>query len=790
MPLLVNLYETLDKLKYSSNNYKSFLYHLDTIHGISEEQDDNPIIVLQLTKKIIAFFAKHLDETRSDWYIDNSPLLYRTVKQLEAMALLTGHVEEVLEVIKKYPLLKDINHSIEQYREQSFLLSEQELAFKNFDRNVLTLQFIIRILEAKFISQRTEQVCGVVGFLQALVLFNPLIYIQTMTNLAVNGEYNLKQKEHHHNELKLKITEETVLMKPPQNPKLRELADADHIGLVGLRSAMNLIATYSPKAGSWRKTLFGVTSSKEIKSWMKASGYHNCSVLSLKKSKHITQLNYLIQDGYTVGLCITSELTDMLLGDSPHQEPNKLGQLKLLLSGHFVLLRNIAYVPQTDKVVISFLTWGQEALNIEIDYKIFKANSGLSEAIIGLNDFAHSTLRTRNRDVSDSLISPQAFCLLLAQTLPKDKSYKKLHQLISQAKSHHKGISWFDAAKNLQDEISLLAEQIELSSDILLLQDKSIIPDDFNKMLRRFEDIELYDQGSRKINILKKLASEKNIEALCQLIPFYFTEHLLDELPHLFLDERYVAWQNRHDKSRAQDTLDNSCLEFIAKISTMEELTRDSVPIHSLHTAGMLQDSVLYELARRKIELSQNKSALSAKEPIETNDSKAENQVLTPEVIESKDPSNVKYKYLFSTSSMALLISSGIAGIAWLGLKIAVGFGLGTSLPLLTILAGPIGLTIIGSLILATIISSTADYLYQSANNIEHQEHPVSDKKLSHTLKKTESSEPDEKQSRQARTRPVLKRQGVRFFGAELQSVSDTPDKPAPSEPNGLIPKP
>ncbi|WP_298625622.1 hypothetical protein [uncultured Legionella sp.] len=786
MSFLVDLYETLDKLKYSPNNYKSFLYHLNNIHGISAEQDDNPAIVLQLTKKMITFVDKHLYETRTDWYIEGSPLLYRTVKQLEAIAYLTGQVDEVLEVLNKYPLLKEIHHSIEHYREHCFLLGEQELAFTHFDRKVLTIQLLIRLVDAKFINQNNEQVCGVVGFLQALILFNPLIYIQTMANLAENGKYNLKQKKHHQNELKSEITEETVLMKPPHKPDSQDLADADHIGLVGLRSAMNLIALYSPGSAGWRKTLFGVTSSKEIKTWMKASGYHHCSILSLKKSKHITQLNYLIQDGYTVGLCITGELIDMLLGNIPPQEPNKLGQLKLLLSGHFVLLHNITYVAVTDKVIISFMTWGKEALNIEINYKTFKANSGLSEAIIGINDFAHTTLRTKNRDASDSLISPQAFCLLLEQTLPKEKSYKKLHQLINHARSHYKGISWFDAAKKLQDELSILSEQMALSSDIQLLQDKSIIPDNFNRMLRKFEDIEKYEQGPRKVNILKKLASEKNIEALCQLISLCFSKHFLDELPQLFLDDSYLSWQNIHDKSRALATLNDSCLEFIVKQSTLEELTRDAVLIHSLHAIGLLHDNVLYELKRCQMELSKKQMTPVAKETKASDNATNVMQTERPPIIDPVQPPNVTSNARLSIYSMLLLISSIIASIAWLSLNIAAGFGVSISLPVLTILAGPIGLAITSSLVLATIISASADYLYYSSNDIKPEVQGAPDKELTNAVEKSSLENPEQAQttSRQARQRPALKRKNVRFFNAEPQSVTDATNNSEQPEPS------
>lgn len=508
---------------------EEYLYVLDHITQICEDEGEAFLAnayVKKLTKILLEKYQEHLRATQSDWYDKDNPKLFTVAKQLEAFAFLTGEQEGIEAIIGEFPLLKLIKSNYEAYQQDNFLDNLDPLKFKNFNRPLLALQMMMRVLDPRYINQRDEQVCGVNAFVHNITLFNPMKYVRMVSELAATGVCDLKEFAGKEGVLRVEVTEGVANKESSDGSDIR---DADHIILNGIRSSENAIVRYSSEGPELAKQLFGVTTHNEIKRWMKQAGYHHVQNIPVHEREAIKQLNLLIKDGYMVGLAGTGSLANYIL--NPEEgAPDSQNVVQRFMDGHFFIIQDIDFDKETDMVHVRIMTWGEEK-SASIPFAEWKKNIGLvGTAVVGQDPYMHSVLRKKVQEIDlnpanpSTYCSPQAYCLFVKQQ--HGSQDKKIDAILDEAFQHKNGKTWWTAAKEIQD----LLQQLPAGAIESTLLDISIIPEVNSAIKAEFERINQIVDSTEKINALEKIGIQNNIEVQRQLIPLYVQKERWDDV--------------------------------------------------------------------------------------------------------------------------------------------------------------------------------------------------------------------------------------------------------------------
>ncbi|WP_392538252.1 hypothetical protein [Legionella sp. 227] len=509
---------------------EEYLYVLDHITQICEDEGEAFLAnayVKKLTKILLEKYQEHLRATQSDWYDKDNPKLYTVAKQLEAFAFLTGEQEGIEAINKEFPLLEGIKSEYKSYHgDNNFLDKDVPLKFKNFNRPLLALQMMMRVLDPRYINQRDEQVCGVNAFVHNITLFNPMKYVHIVSELASTGVCDLKEFAGKEGVLRVEVTEGVAKKESSDGSDIR---DADHIILNGIRSSENTMIRYSSEGPELAKQLFGVTTHNEIKRWMKQAGYHHVQNIPVHEKEAVKQLNLLIKDGYMVGLAGTGSLANYIL--NPEEgAPDSQNVVQRFMDGHFFIIRDIDFDEETDKVHVRIMTWGEEK-SASIPFADWKKNIGLvGTAVVGQDPYMNSVLRKKVQEIDlnpsnpSTYCSPEAYCLFVKQQYGSQD--KNIDALLDEAFHHKNGKTWWAAAKEIQDLLQKLPKGAVEST----LLEISIIPVVNSAIKAEFARINQIVDPTEKINALEKIGIQNNIEVQRQLIPLYVQKERWDDV--------------------------------------------------------------------------------------------------------------------------------------------------------------------------------------------------------------------------------------------------------------------
>lgn len=540
-----------------------YLRVLDGVTHICDEDTHLSKAYMQkLTTGLLKKYQEHLRETQSDWYGKFNPRLYAVAKQLESFAFLTGEQEAIKAILDEFPLLKEIKCKYESYESpHNFLHQHSEegspspLKFKNFDRNLLALQMMIRVLDPSYINQREEQVCGVNAFVHNIALFNPLKYVRIVSELATRGECDLKEFSGKEGLLRIKVSEEVANKKSSDGS---EIHDVDHVILNGIRSSENSIVRYSSEGAEFAKQLFGVTTHHEVNRWMKQAGYYHVQNIPIHEREAIKQLQLLIQDGYMVGFAGTGSLAAYIL-DPEQGAPASKNVVQRFMDGHFFIIRDIKFDEEKDMVDVRIMTWGEEK-SASIPFDAWKKNIGLvGTAVVGQDPYMSYMFRVKARQMYDiqrsTYCSPEAYCIFVRNIIDHSPQYKEIHKLLRQVFNHENGLTWLHAAKEIQDRI----EELRAREDekVLMIPEKiSIIPALPPEIKAKFDLIHEISERTKKINALEDLGIQDNIEVQRQLIPLYAQEGQWEKVRNLFAGLNKFS---QTDKEIMYECLDQGC---------------------------------------------------------------------------------------------------------------------------------------------------------------------------------------------------------------------------------------
>lgn len=538
-----------------ATSYQDYLRVLDEVTQICGNEDDAPLskaYVQKLAKILLQKYQEHLRDTQNDWYGKNNPKLYTVAKQLEAFAFLTGEQEAIRAVLEEFPLLNSIKCHYEDYQGDNFLNKVDPLKFKNFDRDLLTLQMMIRVLDPRYINQRDDQVCGVNAFVHNMALFNPLKYVKITAELAATGVCDLKEFAGKEGVLRIEVTQAVANKKSSAGDTLH---DVDHIILNGIRSSENTTVGYSAEGAELAKQLFGVTTHHEVNRWMKQAGYHHVQNIPIDDKERIKQLQLLIQDGYMVGFAGTGSLAAYILNPEDGA-PKDQNAVQRFMDGHFFIVRNIEFDEENDKVNIRIMTWGEEK-SASIPLDVWKKNIGLvGTAVVGQDPYMSFMFRAKARVIDDiqrsTYCSPEAYCLYVRNILEDTPGYEHINKLVDEAFKHKNGITWLQAAKEIQDAIEALPRE----KASMVPSKISIIPVVTPEVKAEFDRIHLISERKEKIEALEKLVAQDNIEVQRQLIPLYAQEGQWEKVRELFTN---IKSYSRTDQEIMLECLEQGC---------------------------------------------------------------------------------------------------------------------------------------------------------------------------------------------------------------------------------------
>lgn len=521
-------------------------------------------------------------------------------KQRDAINLLTG----VELRTKKTPI------------QDNFLDDNQPLKFKNFDKEIIVLQALVRIISPKLIQQREEQICGVTAMMHAIVADEPASYVKYLRELATTSKAKLSL--HGTGGLDINISKNEKLFNrlaktklSASNPDRDYIDDVDFIALVGLRSSENQIFNFSLNSSEAAKSMFGVSFAGEIKSWMRNTGYENVSSMKLKSPKDIEQLELLIKDGYAAVFLTTADLTDLIIHDIQPENP---GMAQRLLNGHFIQIKNIKYIPDTNDVMISIVSWGQEKQDVRINYDDFKKVGGFAKAVIGITPRKKDELNRLAKEessIDQGRLHPYRYIQHMLTTITNqqwrsspltkkknndDVSIQLSHanyyfpkylreplSIIMQAKTHKNGMTWLQGAKMLQDYFYYIEAQpfySKLTSEerrsIQVVADEAlkyiICERNIAGMLQNQAFSPTSTQKSTPEEILTHTMSRyHDAGCLIKLVEFYVNQNRFDEAQAAIDKAITENWLNEFEKDKLMHTI-------IATPKTEFELMLESVP--------------------------------------------------------------------------------------------------------------------------------------------------------------------------------------------------------------------
>ncbi|MCW8470739.1 hypothetical protein OQJ19_08740 [Fluoribacter gormanii] len=551
-----------------ATSFQDYLHVLDSVTRISQNEEDAPLSpahVRNLAKILLQKYQTHLRKTQNDWHDKNNSQLYTVAKQLEAFAYLTGEQEAIKKILIEFPLLNSVKFDYEAYQYDNFLNNMDPLKFKNFDRNLLALQMMIRVLDPRYINQRDEQVCGVNAFVHNIALFNPLKYVQIVSEIASKGVCDLKEFAGKEGLLRIEVTESVANKKSDQGDTIR---DVDHVILNGIRSSENSIARYSEEGAELAKQLFGVTTHQEINRWMKQAGYHHVQNIPIHNREAVKQLQLLIQDGYKVGFAGTGSLASYIL-DPDEGEPERQNLIQRFMDGHFFIIRNIDYDEQNDMVNVRIMTWGREE-SASIPFDVWKKNIGLvGTAVVGQDPYMSFMLRARAREIDDlqhsTYCSPEAYCLNVKNIIGGTPGYEKINKLLSQAFKHENGVTWYQAAKQIQDMI----EELPKEKALMIPSKISIIPNVTPEIKTGFDRIHHLHSRTEKIKALEYLGTQDNIEVQRQLMPLYAQAGQWDKIRELLAN---IDDYSRTDREIIYESLELGCCLVLGDVKVPKDI--------------------------------------------------------------------------------------------------------------------------------------------------------------------------------------------------------------------------
>lgn len=518
--------------------YQDYLGVVDHISNPHHDPSKAKEYVKEFTRLTLHKFREHLIATAQDWNDSFNPKIYTIAKQLEAIASLTGEQEVITKILNQFPLLKTIRRESKNSQEENFLDNKSPLKFVNFDKNLLTVQMLLRVLDPRFIDQRDTQVCGVNSYVHNLALFNPVHYVNLVSELALEGQVDLKDATTGDTRLHIHISD--AIANKQASSSFNEIHDADHIILNGLRDSENKTVGYSQEGDTFSKQLFGVTTHKEVNQWMKDSGFLNVQNIRMDTKTSLKQLELLIKDGYMTGFAGTSKLAGFILDNS--QVPQKQNFFKQFMDGHFFTITNIEYNEQKDTVKVRIITWGTE-VESEIPFKAWKEHLGvIGEAIVGQSDYANNLLRGKGREMVEergcNCCSAEAYCICVKNVIENKPEFKEITKLLQEAFDHKDGQTWMDSAKKIQDYIERLplekrAKLNGVPKNIAIVPTNT--PFDIQQIIKTKDP-------SEKIAALVEFGAQDNIEVQRQLINLYMDAGELDKVEDLLLQyNKYSA---------------------------------------------------------------------------------------------------------------------------------------------------------------------------------------------------------------------------------------------------------
>lgn len=254
-----------------------------------------------------------------------------------------------------------------------FLQTQGLLPWRHFSRELIALQLVVRIVQCKYIEQKTHPICGPVTFMQGIARRNIEEYVLYVMGLAENrrgdlGTHTVKVK-----------SSSNLLGKRPGVNDVHSIREADYIALASLRESSNLFAYRSAATNT---TLEGMTTPASMMQWMRDAGYTNVEDhvhsgwrvhgLRMKADRtnlgrnlmgpHLQKMHQRLTNGHTVMLVGSASLAQMAQGKSYGQSA-----LMRVFGGHFMLALSVDV--RQNGAAFGLITWGEEiAPTVEIPW--------------------------------------------------------------------------------------------------------------------------------------------------------------------------------------------------------------------------------------------------------------------------------------------------------------------------------------------------------------------------------------------------------------------------------------
>lgn len=261
------------------------------------------------------------------------------------------------------------------------------LPWRHFSRELIALQLIVRIVDYKFIEQKSHSLCGPVTFIHDIAKRKPHVYAAYVIGLAENRLGTIEGMT-----VKVKSSSR-LLSKRVTQPDA--ICEADYIALASLRDGSNVLAY---RSAFTHTMLEGGTSSADIVRWMRKTGYQNVedhthldawrlNGLRIKSDRtnfgyhvmrpHLNRMAQALAMGQTVMMCAAGNLARTAVGRTS-RDP----LLMRVFGGHFTLV-NAVDVTQTG-AIFDLVTWGTDGGTTVVEIPWSKLTSWYGGFICGL----------------------------------------------------------------------------------------------------------------------------------------------------------------------------------------------------------------------------------------------------------------------------------------------------------------------------------------------------------------------------------------------------------------------
>lgn len=271
--------------------------------------------------------------------------------------------------------VKRSSTGIPSLNNDGFLRRPGPLAFRRFDRKVIALELIERVLDPVRINQAGHSVCGAVVFMQSVARENPISYVQYATSIADGNPGVITVGG---SSMTVTVDNDSNIWNVLANQA--GIAQADYVTLVPLRDSRAY-----PYESWWTLKVFaGGTTVDTVADWMRNAGYGSVrdftlprilgatptSALTAAMAKslmrdNLTQARDLRDVGRTVFLAVAHPLAEEALGidRSRNSLSGKIkNQVMIIAGGHWVYLNGLTVAD--DSVRFDITTWGQNTANL------------------------------------------------------------------------------------------------------------------------------------------------------------------------------------------------------------------------------------------------------------------------------------------------------------------------------------------------------------------------------------------------------------------------------------------